>query len=213
VSTATARPASRAAVTEVYEDLRPLIRDTARKFADRYNQDREECLAEANLIFLNAYRTYDPARGRLEPRVCRVIWMRLLDKLRQKAARYQRRLEGALSPRRAGLTERDLAAHARPGASGRVDVYSDLGGVPSYDVPDFDREDFYGEVSPDGETVVRLFLECPEPIRILLLETPTPSEPATFRRVVRRYLETARGWTAKRIGSAFREVAAALEAL
>lgn len=72
------RFASREAVTLVFEDLRPIIDRTANAFARRFNRDPEDARAEAYLIFLEIYRTFDPSQGELESRVGYLIRRRLL---------------------------------------------------------------------------------------------------------------------------------------
>jgi hypothetical protein len=77
------RNPSQAATSDVYEDLKPMIRRIARTFARRYDQDEEECFAEANLHFMEAYLTFDPERSRdLRKRVRPIIWNRLLSRVR-----------------------------------------------------------------------------------------------------------------------------------
>jgi DNA-directed RNA polymerase specialized sigma24 family protein len=53
---------SRAAVTEVYDDLRPAIERICRRFAARRRLDPDELIAEGNLHFTRAYRRHRRAR-------------------------------------------------------------------------------------------------------------------------------------------------------
>lgn len=204
-----ARPVAPSAVESVYADLGELIAGTARKFADRYSQDREECLADANLFFLQAYHTFDPARGRLVPRVRMVIWNRLLDKLRLKASRYELRLQGRMACR-ASMSDRDFHRTLRDDADacGQASV-EDLYAVPAPPEPTFDRDGFFASLSADARTVAELVLGGPAELRAALAESPHPSEPGTVRAAVRRFLGAA-GWTGARIGEAFAEIGGAL---
>lgn len=79
-----------AAIETVYEDLGPLVRRTARRFAKRYGMSYDEAVAEANLIFLYAYHSYAPGQGRLGKRVYFLIWHRLQDRLRARIKESQR---------------------------------------------------------------------------------------------------------------------------
>jgi len=212
--TLTARPVSRTAVTEVYDDLAEDIHRTATKFAVRYNQDQEECVADAQLIFMQAYRSYDPSKGRLSTRVAIMVWNRLLDKLRQKVCRFELRKKGHLAVR-AIMSDREYyrTTSVLPGSDKmersqrRMD---ELYNVPAAPEPrPFDLLDWVTDLSEDAETVVRLALEGVSEIADALGDSEHPSEPGTVRTAIRKVLRAA-GWPAKRIADAMREIGDAL---
>lgn len=207
------RPVNRAVVESVYYDLADDIGRTAREFAARYNQDAEECEADARLYFLQAYHSYDPAKGRLAPRVATIVWMRLLDKLRLKASRYEHRLQGKMAMR-AKLSDREFyrACNRGEGAD-RMELsdrnLSDLLAVPAPAPRPFDLTDWVTDLSEDAETVVRLALDGAAELGAALAGSAHPSEPATVRTAIRRVLRAA-GWAPKRISEAFAEIGDAL---
>lgn len=81
---------TRAAVTDVYEDMRPLVNQIASCHAHRHGCDVDEAVADANLIFLNVLRTYDRNRGKLETRLQSLIRHRLHDIHRHEHGRTNR---------------------------------------------------------------------------------------------------------------------------
>ena len=64
-----------------YRDVRLLIFDTIHKFRRRFGSVErwDEMVAEANLIFIQAYRTCDCCLGAFQPRLKFLIWMRFMD--------------------------------------------------------------------------------------------------------------------------------------
>lgn len=58
----------------LYAAHAPTIRRTARRFAQRFRADYDAVLSEANMAFLRAVRTHDPARGDLGKRVVFRVW-------------------------------------------------------------------------------------------------------------------------------------------
>lgn len=222
------RPVSRDAVESVYLDLADEIGATARRFAAQYNQEAEECEADARLFFLQAYHSYDPAKGKLAPRVATIVWMRLLDKLRLKASRYELRLQGRMAVR-ARMSDkefhravaRDTGGDVMEGTSQRR--RQELLAVPAGPAPrpfelhertpdlseNADLLDWVTDLSEDAETVVRLVLDGAAELGAALADSAHPSEPGTVRTGIRRVLRAA-GWAPKRISDAFREIGDAL---
>lgn len=175
------RKASRAALTDVYEDLGLSVRMTARVFARQFRlsrTDREEAIALANLVFLEAYHTFraDLPGAVLGKRVRFMVWNRLHDAF-SKEARYRKR-----------VTPRRPSRHT-PGAVG---------------VRVFDRDDLMQQLTEDGRLVVGLLLSSPPDLDAEIRELPAPS-PHVVRGVVREYLANY-GWSWSRVTAAFRAI-------
>ena len=118
------------AKTLTYEDVRLLILDTVHKFCAAYKQDWEECVSEANVIFLSAFDSYDGDRAAFTTWVRYKIWMGLLRFLQLRMKRDAKRID---------LEEADtVRAHERPR---------------------FDLGLFVADLSDDAATMVRLVLE------------------------------------------------------
>jgi RNA polymerase sigma factor (sigma-70 family) len=209
------RNPSQAATSDVYEDLKPMIRRIARTFARRYDQDEEECFAEANLHFMEAYLTFDPERSRdLRKRVRPIIWNRLLSRVRldeQRLARLQNR------PFHYAGQEETVAhrpsthyVHFKPQQKSpalRHEVHSQTGlsriklsEVAAHPEPNnIELRDTLESLADDARTVVRLVFEG------------TFGETAgIIKRNLVRHLRFALGWNDERVELAFANVSSAL---
>lgn len=82
----TFRP-SRAAITDVYEDVEEVLDATARRFARRYNQDYEEAQQEARCFFLTEYLAGKLSGFHTPTRVRFLVWRRLQSRVRLDAQR------------------------------------------------------------------------------------------------------------------------------
>ena len=67
----------------IYAENIDLVRSLAWKFCKRYGTDFDECFAEANLGFVKAYNTYNPAKGTLAKRISHQAWAHMLDALKR----------------------------------------------------------------------------------------------------------------------------------
>lgn len=170
----------------VYEDLEELIRVTAARFADRYCRPFEDCLAEANKIFLEAFYSYDPDRHEnLEKRVQFLVWKGLLTEVRLTAQRY-----GRLWRKWPSLT--------------RVPVRPD---------PDpFEPEWLLSCLDPDAKEVVRHLLHESDDLDATLgdREAHATGNRNSAKRILREFLRTKLGWTTARISRAFEQITEAL---
>lgn len=86
---ATVKPrASRAAVEETYEDVRPFLEKLAFTMYDSYHLGRqgvdpEDVRAEVNLAFCQVYHEFDPSRGKtLEKFLSVRVWQKVTDAYR-----------------------------------------------------------------------------------------------------------------------------------
>lgn len=207
--TSTPIRASKAAVAEVFADLEPLIRRIAWRFCRRYNQDHEECVAEANLAFLKAYHTYDPSLGALETRLQALIWYRLLDVTRKEA---KQSLHYDTSPAVLKLqgNEYNDGAHDEQILEGReIYGHNTVSCLGAEDAPVFDADAYQGCTDPDGRTVIGLVLDTPDTLADAIRALPKPS-PRAERDCLTRYLRE-QGWGKARVRAAYRAAGAFLE--
>jgi len=123
-----------AAEAAIYEDLEDRVTRIARGIASQAKyRDGEELVSHARLIFLEAVRSHDPARGTLERRVVFLVRNRLKDRMRD--------------------------AQRRSAILAQADVDPDT--VTCEDAPRFDRDGLMSRLGPDGRAVVDLVLSCP----------------------------------------------------
>lgn len=78
------------AITETYYDVENLIFDTIRKFQQRYGGDFEDYASLANEIFLRAYRTYQPGKGKFTSWLVYLVRIQMLEMVRRGAMRNAR---------------------------------------------------------------------------------------------------------------------------
>lgn len=171
---------SQAAVEAVYDDLRPLIQGTARNFARKYNRRKEDCVAEAALAFLQAYRSWVPGQGPLKGRVTFRIWNQLLEETRLEAQRLARLPR---DPRRSVLHR------------------------PTCDDPVFDPDTLARFGEGDPKVVLDLLLDSPPELETRIQATETPG-PEAIRRTLKEYLVEVLEWTESRVGRAFAHIRA-----
>ncbi len=84
------------AISLVYDDIAADINRLAGRFAARYHLDPDDCQSTANEAFVDAYQSFDPARGDLHKHVCYRVWARLQDWLTTKVRRERRQETPAL---------------------------------------------------------------------------------------------------------------------
>lgn len=126
-------------LTENYKDVELLIYDTVHRFLDRYGacqgerrrQEAQELIAEANLLFLEAYQRYDDSKGNFPSWVRYFIYKQLLERCRRQCMRNKR-----LKQRDVDL---EMAIHAKERSQ-------------------FDLGDFFDELSDDARAIVKLTL-------------------------------------------------------
>ncbi len=184
--------ANRAVVTDVYEDLAPLVRSVADQFSGKYKRDRDETRAEANLHFLEAYHNYNFEHGTtLEQRVVFIVWTRLKDTM---------------------LTERERDEVPMP-------VWQDEGKKEELDpaappeAAPFDVKGFSARVdlSHDAERIIRKLLNGDGPLEESLLKILSRRRHRSDRSdramaCLRRYLIGNLGWGAARVAETFAEL-------
>jgi hypothetical protein len=73
-----------------YEQYARLITKVVYLFRQRFGGEHAELLANANLLFVEACRTWRPELGPLSKRIAHRVWHGLLDKVRQEAKNRKR---------------------------------------------------------------------------------------------------------------------------
>lgn len=179
--------AGRAAVSEVFADLEPLVRRIVKRFCKKYRCEFEETYAEACYHFLCAYHTHDPEKGILETRVQFVIWNRLLDRTRRDA------VEAVRLPR----------AISRVHYSTSQD-YSDVEHLGQSDPDPFDPDALARAETDDTRFLIGLLLDTPDELARAIRSDPKPGERST-REHLKRHL-AGLGWDRDRIALAFADV-------
>ncbi len=177
--------APKAVVTDVFEDLKPIVDSLADRFARQYGRPRDETRSEAYLYFLEAYHRYDPESDTaIEQRVRYVVWNRLLDVVRTEAERAEL------------LQRADWdVAHA------------------AVEAPEpFDRTGFESGIGDDARAVVALLLDTPADLASAIQSEPVSDDNpgASVRRCLFRYCRGTLGWAAARVAGAFTELGDAI---
>lgn len=177
------RRGTRAALEAVYEDLAPDIEAAARRHAAKYNDDPDESLSDAQLVFLEAYHSHDPSKSDFGQRLGYLLPLRLLERARGYAKR-NRALERVVA---------DL--DALPTTPAPVDGYS----VPA----------LAQRVSAEARTVLELLFAGPPELDAVIRADPNPTS-ARIRGHVQAHLRDTLGWTEQAIRAAFAEIQAAI---
>lgn len=138
---ASLRTLDKDAKTETFEDTQVALLNAVRRFQRRYGGDMDELIAQANLLFLQAYERYDPARGSFTAYVGFYVYRQLIEGIRKTLMRR---------------------ARCRP-----VDIDPDsltTANDPTRLV------DLMASLSPDAATIVQLILKTPPDLLLILRE-------------------------------------------
>lgn len=179
------RLAPQTVVTEVYEDLRPVVFSVADRFSRRYNLDRDDTRAAANLYFLAAYHSLDRTRGGLEQRVKYHVRNCLMHAYRLSLRR------NAKLPR----SDDDVGA---------VAVTRD---APRFSLTEFARD---RGLTDDALFVVWLLTNDAPPSLDAAIRGERRPSPAKIRNCLRRYLVDNLKWATEQVLDAFKEIGDAL---
>lgn len=168
------------AVSDVYDDLRDVIRGEAARHARARGLDAEECEADATLIFLDALTTH--RRG--GSAVGQWVRFRVRTGLRAQYRVWVRR-----------------NCHLP-----RVEMPAD---VPAVEPEPFDRDGFAAVLSAEAAVVLRLVLDTPAELLDAIRTDPEPSG-RSIRKHLRGYLTGTLRWAAAEVAEAFEEIRGAL---
>lgn len=179
---------SRAVVSDIYEDMQPLVNQIARRFARAHGTDLDETIGNANLIFLDALRDFDRTRSTLEQRLQVFIYSRLLD-IQRPVYRWRNKMGSLYS-----LSFDDTT----PEPVGTVGVHV------------FDRAGLFDTVTDDARTVLGLLLDTPAEL-LSTIRAGAETGPHAIRRNLRSYLTNSLGWAVERVRETFGEIRSVLE--
>jgi len=128
-------------LTETYKDVQKLIYATAWNFWKIHGGDVEDLVAQANLIFIDAFDTYDSNKSKL------TTWLTF--KIRKGLFRYMKK---EVLRRRNGIAIDDRLVESIPTRKRDISVM-----------------DFLDELNSDAIVVLQMFLETPRDILVDML--------------------------------------------
>lgn len=179
------------ACTTTYKDTESLIASVVSGFCERYGQRFDDWIGEANLLFMEAYDSFEPKQARFSTHLQYRLWKGMLEKLRRQMKRHYK------LPRRVELSE-----------GCRVTG------------PDTWLVDFMDGLSEDAKQVVGLIINTPIDVRLAVFqrspknrniwkEANHKNEVGACRAGMREFLNSM-GWATERVSNAFAEVGSAL---
>lgn len=166
-------------LTETYKDMQKLIAKAAWNFWNVYGGDIDDLMAQANLIFIEAFDDYDPSRSsKLTTWLTHKIRWGLLDYMRC----------------------RNIYEPHIPIDDEFVETYS-----ASND--GFSVMELLDEMEQDAHIVLQLFLEIPKEVMLDVLDSKQRVDHvrACMRNRLKNRLRQM-GWTVKRIKTTFEEI-------
>jgi len=159
-----------------YEDVRRLIAKVSSSFRRRFGGDYQEIISEANVAFLEAYRTYDCDRGSFSKRVSYVVYMQLVENACKRMNHAKKYPEVLITP--------DVPEKHHHGGLGSI----------------------LSEVSEDAAIVIRLVLDPPGELYCRMPPPRSSSFRAEeVRDAVADFLLDV-GWATRRVIDAFDEI-------
>lgn len=166
-------------LTETYKDMQKLVAGAAWNFWYIYGGDVDDLIAQANLIFIDAFDTYDSSRSKL------TTWLTF--KIRKGLFEYMRNGNG------------HRLMHARID-----DEFIKKQPAPN---GDFSVIELVDEMEQDARIVLQLFLETPREVMVNILNSNRRIDHAQahMRKRLRNRLRQM-GWTVRRIRKAFEEI-------
>lgn len=195
--TAATRP-----IDDTYEDVKKLISHIVTAFHRSYGGDWEEMFAESNIVFMNVYKAFDPARGSFTSVLGTSIENRLKDLMFHNARRKTWSLDADGSGGKFGSNGVAML--------GRKDNHRMTLAADIPDRPDctFHLEQFAENLSKDAVTVLKLILDSPA--ELAAMAEAKGGTPRNWRSTVRDYLAGLH-WHASRIAESFSEIQEVLQ--
>lgn len=164
-------------IERAYARLGKLVFSTAFKFAAKYrlnDTEKEEAIANANWLFVNAVRKYDKTRAKLEGWIVYKLTQELTGILRKELRR------GSLLKR----VERDFEE------------------MSAEEYRSFDLIDFFDSLDEDGQIVINLVFDTPKDVIRHARKLGDVSDPYNLRAAIRRRLRRD-GWSRRRVERTF----------
>lgn len=171
----------RDALAETYADVSEVIDKVVLAFVRKYGGDYHDLRADANMLFMEAFRGFDPDRSSFRTWVQFRVSKGLLEQLRKQMVRSN--------------------------LSRRVNL--DVSRMQAREQKTFDLEEFTEQLSADAVVIARLVLRTPQPIAAKMLDGKTKANEMAdliMERVLDVVLQS--GWTLSRVMRAVSELRA-----
>ena len=190
--------AQRRAMEETYRDVEDIICRITMMYLQQRGGDFEELKAEANLIFMKVFRTYDKSVGiSFENWVKYKIFRELISNGRKVASRSKRlnHAQGVGGSEQLGETASDP-----------------LQELPQPEAPRFSLSGLLRILSDDAKHVVRITLDMPrDVIHAARARSAAGTEnPKSIRAALHEFLKDS-GWEPSRVRDSFEEIQEALK--
>lgn len=166
-------------VAETFDEVRKLVFDRVHTFLGRFRVDRAEVVAEAFYGFMLAYDSYDPTVGAFTTWVQFKVDKRLMTLLRKRIDYARKKVV-------------NVGVEILETIQDRVQKEQ------------FDSDVLFFRLSKDARDMVKLVLDHPTDVRLLLRQMGTES-PGNWRQVIREFF-TELDWTPDRIRKTFQEI-------
>lgn len=167
-------------LAETYKDMQKFIAASAWDFWESYGGDFDDLIAQANLIFIDAFDKYDPSRGAKLS-----TWIAF--KIRVGLCEYMRNGNVYETPH---IPIDDKFAETYPASNDNFSVL-----------------EFLDEMEQDARIVLQLFLETPRDVmeNILNSRKKTNHVQSAMRKRLQNRLRQI-GWTMRRTREAFEQI-------
>lgn len=175
-------------VADTYSDVEGIIYSTVTSFHRKHGGDYQEMVCVANMVFMDVYAKFDPAKGCITTLLVNSIYRRLIDHMVIGGRRSKRTSSLDIADEVTGKTKAEA--------------------VPARSSLDFDMLAFIQMLSDDASTVLKLVLETPSEIESVVFTKG--STPGSWRSTIRQYLKKL-GWKSDRIANSFMEIGEVLQ--
>lgn len=168
-------------LTETYEDVQKLIFEGAWKFWNLYGGDIRDLIAQANLIFIEAFDSYNPNRGALL-----TTWIAF--KVKKGLIDYLKN-GNVYKSKHTSIDDEFIRTY------------------PASKNENFSVMELLDEMGQDSHVVLQLFFEIPKDVMVNILNSKKKSDHvrSAIRRRLRNRLRQM-GWTMKRTKKAFEQI-------
>ena len=165
------------AVTETFYDVRKLIYGTVWQFQKQHGGDFDEMVAEANLIYIKAFMSHNPSKGKFSTWLCFCLGKGLID-----FRRFIREENRYVS----------------------IEHFEDWGEYQIQTPPRSTFLELINEVSSDTKTIIDLLMEPTNELQTALMKKK--SVKYYHKQALRAHLTSVLGWSNSRIKESFQEI-------